>query len=603
MATTAEIQTSAILKIDALVKDSQALMDALKEKAMEALYIDGIDIPIAAVDDSGIKAVNAAAGALLPPQFLMWASQMRLPEAGEISEVLFPEVGNAPEFVAAEPIINLPLAPNAALPGAPGAAPEFLSPTTPDTPTFTLPDAPVFAPVNVPVIPEVSFPAFNELPPDEAELLQPTQDFVYVEGEYDRTLLDPLRAELLDNLLNGGYGIDTDDEQRLWERARDREMMANNALIEDTIRKTAARGFVIPPGAMNALIQQAQQTSLEKMSSLSREIMIKKTDMYVDNRKFTIQQIKEVEDMLYKYWSFAQERVLNAAKYVAEFGIQLSTLAMSKYNARVAAYQVKAQVFDTVIKAALANLESYKIKMDGVRIEAELQQVHAQVYRTQIEGVTALLNVYKTEVEAAQIKAEIERIKLEAFRSSVEAYTAQVQAKSAEFSMYKARIDGEMSKVEIFKAQAAAFGERIRAYSSRVQAADTEVKARVSSSQLVIEKYRSEIEGYRAALEAAQTDIRAMSEKYTNDLRKYELTVGAYAKVSEEKSGVSKANAEIAISRSRELSAHILGQANALTAHSNMNVGAAGQGLKGYGLLMQGLASGAAGITADIKNS
>lgn len=594
------IQSAAITKVDALISDVKTFVTDLKGYASESASVDGISITVPIVDGSTINAVRAAASALQPPVFTMWASQMYVPEKPDMESVDYNSVGNAPEFVAAEPIINLPTAPSAALSGAPGAAPEFTKPSTPDVPTVTLPDVPTFENVLLPTIPEVTFPEFDSLPPEDEELLEPTFSFTYAEGEYERSLLDPLRAKLLDDLISGGYGIDDADEQRLWERARDREAMATEASIQETIRRTAARGFQLPPGAMQALIESAQQSALEKMSSLSREIMIKKADLYVENRKFTIQQVKEVEDMLYKYWSFAQERVLNAAKYTAEFGKQLFNAKVARYQAKMEGYKAKAQVFDTLVKAVLANLESYKIKMEGARLSVEVQKLHADVYRTQIEGATALMGIYKVEMEAAHIQAEIEKIRLDAFRSSVEAYTAQVGAKSAEFGMYKAQIDGEMSKVEIYKAQAQAFGERIHAYTARVNAADTEAKTRIAVANQKLDRYRAEIEGYRAAVSAAEVDIKAMSEKYSNDIRKYTATVEAYAKVSDETTGVAKANADIAISQAKTLSSHILGQANALTDHSRMAAGASAAGINGLASAANALGSQVSGILATI---
>lgn len=594
------IQSNAIAKMTGLVDQIGGFVNDLKAYAASPITVDGLTIPITSTDPSTIDAIRAAAAATQPPTFRMWASSIYTPTKPELDSVTYNAVGDAPEFVGAEPIINIPTAPSAALPGAPGAAPEFFSPSIPDAPTVSLPEAPSFENVSIPIIPEVIFPEFDSLPPEDEELLEPTFEFFYEEGEYERSLLDPLRSQLLDNLVNGGYGIEDADEQRLWERARDREAMVTEASIQDTIRRTAARGFQLPPGAMQALIEAAQQSSLEKMSSLSREIMIKKADLYVENRKFTIQQVKEVEDMLYKYWSFAQERVLNTAKYTAEFGQQLYNAKVARYQAKMEGYKAKAQVFDTLVRTVLANLESYKIKMEGARLSVEVQKLHADVYRTQIEGATALMGIYKVEMEAARIQAEVEKIKLDAFRSSVEAYTAQVGAKSAEFGMYKAQIDGEMSKVEIYKAQAQAFGERIRAYSARVGAADAEAKTKIAVANLQLDNYRAEIEGYRANLNAAEIDIKAMSDKYTNDLRKYTATVDAYSKVAEENIGVAKANADIALSGAKVTSSHILGQGQLLVSHAQMASTAAASGINGLATTATAYGNQVSGILATI---
>lgn len=433
---------------------------------------------------------------------------------------------SVPEFNKTAPDINIPLPPDASLPSAP-TTPTYNQPDIPEAPVLLFPSAPSFSPVVLPDAPSIAIPSFTAtLPVDD--LVAPTTTFSFYEQAYVSALLDATKAKLLFDMENGGYGIEPTDETSLWERARSREYDASNVQMNEIMNIGAARGFRIPPGDMNVALQIAKQALLDKVSSINRDIALKRSDLYVDNRKFTITESRNLETMLINYHNSVMERSLNAAKAMLDAEIALFDALVRRYNAKLDAYRTEAQVFESKVRAALAQVEIYKTTMEGKRIELESQKVQVDVYRAQLSGIEALVNIYRTRMEATNVAANIEKVKLEAFRAQIDAYVQQVQAKVAEFNMFEARIKGETAKLQ-------AFDSEVRAYSSLVDAAKVKatiqvenVRAEVDQAQAKIAVYNTEMEQFKAILQGDLALLSSNVQRYNADISAFAALIDGY---------------------------------------------------------------------------
>lgn len=523
------------------------------------------------------------------------------PGAAPSTSVSSPGITNAPSFDVSRPSILLPEPPSSERPAVPGNAPDVHFRDIPDARAITLPDVPVLQALVIPDAPPATLiPLYEDVIVD-GDLLRPTHEFEYNEPPYDSELLTRLRAKLADDLANGGYGIEVMDELALWERARERELRNAEAQILEASRQAAARGFMMPPGALNAQIAKAQQTALEKGSEISRDIMVKRADMYVENRKFVIDQVRQLEDMAWKYWSFAQERALNAAKYSVEFAINIYNALVSKYNADVQLANVNATVYAAKLRAALAHIEEYKTRVEAVGVAAAAQKSTVDLYEAQVNAAMVTAQLYKTELEAVQVVSEIERIKLEAFKLRVDAYSAEVGARVSEAQVYRALVDGEKTKVDIYAADATVYAEKVRAYSAQVQAQEIATRTQLASLEASIDVYKAKIDRYRADADVFGSKVRAEADKAGVQMKRYEIQADTNVKSAQLSVEAQKANANIAIAAAQVESSHIIGEANALIAHSNMATGAAAAGLKVFGDIGAAFAGAASGVAALIK--
>jgi hypothetical protein len=429
------------------------------------------------------------------------------------------------DFVKLAPALDLPVAPSAVLPIAPNA-PSITDPVIPDAPVISIPEAPTVLLPNLPSPPSVSLPTFDAQAPFD-DLVAPTNSFAFFEQAYSSALLDETKAKLLSDLADGGYGIEVSDELALWERARAREFDASQQAIDEVTRFHAARGFSIPPGDLTVAIERSQQALADKMSGVNREILLDRSDRFLKSRQFALGQAKELENILIGFHNSIMERSLNAAKITLEMSVAVFNALVARYNTRVAAYQVEAQVFETKIRSALIQLEIYKAQLDGSRLEVEVQKLAVEAFNAQLAGIQAVVNIYRTRMEAAGIQANIERTRLEAFRGLVDAYTAQVQGKVAEFGMYKARIEGETAKIIAFEAEVRAYTAQVTGAKVKADVQVANLNAEVEQARTRLAAYQGQIEGFKGDLLAQTENLRAVTEVYKTDITAFSAGVDA----------------------------------------------------------------------------
>ena len=517
------------------------------------------------------------------------------PVVPSLLTISIPAFGDAPTFSMAQPIINIPTAPSSTLPLAPGNAPAFNAPALPAYPVLSLPAVPVFSSINIPGVPNITVPVFSAaLPVDD--IVAPSAVFAFSEQMYDSAMLDALKLKLMQDLSNGGYGIEPNDELALWQRATEREVRGAEVGVNELIRSFASRGMSMPSGALSAALQRAQQAVMEKTSSLSREIALKRADMYVENRKFTIEQVRGVEQMLMQYTGSLMERGLNAAKALVELGIASFNARVAKYQVTLETYKAAAQVYESLIRGALLQLESYKAQVEGARLTADVQRIQAEVYRIQLDGVNTLVNLYTAEANAAKILVEIEVAKLDAFKTQVETYTAQVGAKTAEFGMFETQIKGELAKEQVYSTAASAYAVTVDAYKAKAEAADVVLRAQLGANSGTLDAYRSDIARYTAELEAAQISLTTVLSKYDADVKKYSVTSDVAIKNIELGIESSKAAATVATANAKMQGDFVIAQATVATEQARSVASVNGQLASAYGAVSAGALSSAISI-------
>lgn len=526
------------------VANIEAQADAFLNSLLDVTNVSfgsGFDIDAAlpyGLGMEGIQAVNFAAQSPVATPSVAIISAAP-PTAPALSFSTITDVA-VPDLTAAAPTLEFPVTPTATLPAAPGEAPTFATPVIPDSPTTALPAVPTFESLAIPEPPSIALPTFSALAPID-DLVAPSGQFEFYEAAYESTLLDPLKAKLLNDLANGGYGIETADEAALFNRFRDREVEAMMARIDDAGRVAAARGFPLPPGELSVHVDRAYQEMQDKVSGASREIMLERGKLFVENRQFTIREVKELEQITLNFHNAVQERALNVARLTVEMSIAVFRSLVDRFNARLGAYKVEAEVFADRIRAELAKAEIYKTQIDAVNVSAQVQRTQVELYLAQLKGVETTVDIYKVRMEAARVQADVSRMALEAFNARVSAYTAQVQAKVAEFGMYRSQIEGETAKVQAFDAQ-------VKAYLGQVQGAKIRADVQLGKLQSEAEQARARIAVYQGQLEEYKADIQRQVESGRLQVDVFNAEVGQSRMLND--GNIAKAGLEQAAYRS-----------------------------------------------------
>jgi hypothetical protein len=436
---------------------------------------------------------------------------------------------NVPEFInISAPNIQDIVAPSVGNDVFSGESPTINYPVAAARPTVVLPDAPSFNNVALPTITDVAIPQFTAVAPTD-DLTAPSNLFAFSENEYSSALLDASKAKLLNDMANGGYGIEVADETLLWQRARDRELRNADTASTEISRQIAARGFSLPPGAMLSQLASTQQEGLEKVSSVSRDISLKRADMYVENRKFTITETRELETLLINLHMNVMERALNAAKATAEFGISLYNARVNKFNVLMQGFRATVEAYQAQVQGALGQLEAQKVKLQVAMTEVDVQKAQAELYNIQVDGQKALIDMYRADISAVQGLADVERLKLDSFKAEIEAFSEKIRAGTLQLQGYEAQVRGNLTKAEIYRDQISAQATQAEIAKSQASVIESNARVKVENMRANIaaavataDIYRAQTQGTAASNEAQERAFAARTEAFRSIAIAYE---------------------------------------------------------------------------------
>jgi len=175
----------------------------------------------------------------------------------------------------------------------------------------------------------------------------------------------------------------------------------------------------MPPDAQAVHEDRAHQDLQNKMSSVSREIYIDRAKRFVENRQFTIEQVKELERVLIGFHNSVQERALNVAKAAAEFSIAVYNALVARYRTRLEAAKITSDVqlqrVQVDLARAQATLELYRGQIAAY--DANLRQLieplrlQVELYRADIDGNRALMDgtVARASLQQKVIEATVQQ--------------------------------------------------------------------------------------------------------------------------------------------------------------------------------------------------
>ena len=333
--------------------------------------------------------------------------------------------------------------------------------------SYSVPD--VYAPISVasrptltglnlaapPDAPAVSFSSVSPIALPADDLLTPTAAFAFYEALYESSLLDPLKAKLLNDLVNGGYGIDTNDEIALFNRARDREVEAALTRIEEAGSAMARRGFPLPPGELSVHVDRAWQDMQNKVSGAARDITLQRSKLFVENRQFTIQEVRQLETVLIGFHNSVQERALNVARATAEFGIAIYNTLLARFKLRLDAAKISSEV-----NIAQANVDVAQAQAKFEIFRSQVLAYEANLRRT-LDPARLQVDLYRADIESARATTDA-NIAIEALQMKVIDATVQQNLQVSNQTIESARVllSGTVAELQ-FRTEAAKFGSQV----------------------------------------------------------------------------------------------------------------------------------------------
>lgn len=426
--------------------------------------------------------------------------------------------------------------------------------TYPDAPDLTEYPDPVTTPLDLRDTPDIDAPTFQNNvtihdPGDSPELVDPylstLEDAAPAFRAWIETYADSWLNQYapeyhtamaqLETALARGYDGNTAlpdaVEQQIFDRAVSRSLDEQDRMDQETVNTFKKRGYKVPPismfGALNANSQVVAQTA----SAAARETAIERAKMENQHVQFVMQLSSSVRDgmrgQILQYSNLLLNingQAIDHAKTVASLLAETYRMLVTRAELDLRQTETLAKIFETEMKSAMADLEIYKIEMEGAKTKKDAELADVSVWAKKIDAQNTKINQYLAELKGISEKAGIEQLKLTQFGEEINAYTAQVKAKDSEFGAYKAAISGDTALVD-------ANMQVVRSYGINVDAQKTKLDAEVAVSDSIASYNRNLTDVFKSELGAYETDVRAETSRLSGNIDVQKIALDRYSTV------------------------------------------------------------------------
>jgi hypothetical protein len=484
----------------------------IDEMSSLALSVAPTDFTVFFPDVSGLTAFVAPTKPVLPDIVF---NEIDITEPPSISVPSALPMVAAPVFDVQTPTqLSLPTQPGELNATDPGDAPELSTLVLPDTPSYLLPDAPEFLTISLPAAPELITYSFAGVDPGSAPTLPNLTDVGFIETPYTREILDDVLVNVRSMLADGG-GLPIAIEFALFQRGRGRLDRTNKKALHEINDRWSGRGFTLPPGSLNAELDEQVQKNQDETLGLNTDIMIQQHKEKLETVRFAVQQGIALEQVLISQHGQMMDRALQSARLLLDTHVALFNAQVSGYNAAVNKYQVDAEVFKAQLQAELNKVEVYKALVDGQRAIADVNRATADAYKSRIDGIVSLIEIYKSQIAAVEAQSRIEVAKIEGYRAKVSAYSERIRAYEAQWGGFTSAVNAQGALFKNFEIGVSAFSTRTNAWAEGERAKSARYETDMRGATLALDQYKTRITGQLAQLQVESERLRALSAQST----------------------------------------------------------------------------------------
>lgn len=239
----------------------------------------------------------------------------------------------------------------------------------------------------------------------------PTLTFSYSDPGYSSAMRDAMIAKLMLDLVNGGYGIETDDEVALFNRERDRETLISQAAVQELRRQAASTSFSMPQGVLFAAMERQRQESLAKTSSVNRDIALRRSELYVLNRQATLEKVLRSEEQSISLYNAIQTRALEFARISVQMTIALFEAGIKFFELQIDALlkqiQAKGEIGRIQLGLYAADVQAYAAFVNAIATQAQITVENSKM-------------LFERDKASYQGRVDIVKFRLEQLRNTVE---------------------------------------------------------------------------------------------------------------------------------------------------------------------------------------
>lgn len=434
-------------------------------------------------------------------------------------------------------------------------------------PLITNVEIPSITPLTLRDAPTLELPTYDAAPVPEA-IPAATNYADYMQSKYDAALpemkayiddivdgwvqkfapeyyeqRDALNAKIIDGMAN--QVLPDQFEAAVYSRARARVETEYKAAETAILEQSEKRGFLIPTAATTSALNKARLESAKALAGQSTEVYVERRKMEVQHLQFILglasSQIQSVRGLAIQYAQTGLTLIQQANAQADAITQKLITLfehERSRHEFSLAIMKAINEQYEVKLKAALSGLEGYKLELQALELQKNVEFKVLEGAKLQVEVQQLLVSRYSAMVDAIAKRAVVDELKLKEYSIRADVFKANVQARLASFEAYKAALDGdkaklqgELAKLGVYEAQlkAATIGVEVQSKvldadvktnAARIGQYSAQIDAYKVSSQVALQKFTAQAEIKKLGLDVYKTNIEANMEIYKGELQR-----------------------------------------------------------------------------------
>jgi hypothetical protein len=315
----------------------------------------------------------------------------------------------------------------------------------------------------------------------------------------------------------------------LFSRQRDRFAREGLAREQKAYISASSRGFQLPNGILDALIDDAQTQTQIQISEANREILTLRADLVRKTREFMITQGLSLTQMLMTYFGFRHQRILEVSKFAADFAKKVFDISVERYKIQIDAFQAFTSSYAEQVRAVLGQTEIFRNQLEASRVRGEINEQEIRIFLAQHEAAKTLVQLFNAQMSAAQIEASINQTRIQGFAERTRAFVSQVDAERAKLDAYEAQIKGEEAKVNVYRSQVQADVVQVQGTEVQARIEQLRVGTDIEAAKLDFQRYAAQVEEFKVRLNQEVSRVRTLVDVYGNDISAYSANVGAWS--------------------------------------------------------------------------
>lgn len=402
-------------------------------------------------------------------------------------------------------------------------------------------DLPTITPLTLPTAPGLQLPDYEAYATPEA--IPAPRDYAgFMEAKYN-SLLPEMQSFINDQAANwiSTYAPEYEEqrstlstkilagmnaqilpdefESAMYTRAQGRTEAEYIEAEEAILANAEKRGFIIPSSAVTSAMNKVRLAGAASLSNQATDIYIERRKSEIQHLQFAMgiaaQQIQTVRNAILQVLQTGLSTIQHSYALADQITNKLVVMfehERSRHEFSLAIMKALNEQYEVKLKAALSGLEGYKLELEALKLQKDVEFKVVEGAKLQLEAQQLLVARYSALIDAIAKRAVVDELKIKEYGIRADVFKTNVQARLAAFEAYKAAIDGDKAKLQGELAKLEIFNSQIKSADLQLELQSKRLGAEVQTNAAKMSQYTGQLDAYKIGAQVALQKFTAGAE-------------------------------------------------------------------------------------------